>query len=208
MTADRSHISTLGALVAVQFLSWAGMFCMWIYAVPVIAGDIFHAGANPARYGTALAVVGGCYALYAILAASLAFVMPTVLARFGVRVTYGAGLLVGACGIGALGLIGQVWWLIPAFVAVGVGWSGITNIPYGIVAHAAPEGRGAHLMRVFSFSTVAPQITMTLLMAFIGPRLTEDTTYYVMLAGGAMMAAAGLLVLAVGGRFGVSHEEW
>ena len=63
-------------------------------------------------------------------------------------------------------------------------------------------------MRVFSFSTVAPQITMTLLMAFIGPRLTEDTAHYVMLAGGAMMAAAGLLVLAVGGRFGVSHEEW
>jgi len=208
MTATHTPAATLGALFVVQFLSWAGMFCMWIYAVPVIAGDIFHAGTDPARYGTALAVVGGCYALYAILAASLAFVMPALLSRHGVRLVYGVGLLVGACGIGALGVIGQVVWLVPAFVAVGVGWSGITNIPYGIVAHAAPEGRGAHLMRVFSFSTVAPQVTMTLLLAFVGPRLTEATTHYVMCAGGVMMAAAGLLVLVVGGRFGVADEDW
>ena len=199
---------TLVPLFAVQFLSWAGMFCMWIYAVPVIAGDVFRAEGNAARMGTAMAAIGGCYALYAILGASLAFVMPRALAKMGVRVTYAAALMVGACGIGALGVIDQSIWLIPAFVAVGIGWAAIGNLPYAVLSAAVPEGKGAHLMRVFGFSTVAPQAICTLLLAFVGPRLSPGDTHYVMLAGGALMAGAAVLVLIAGGHFTVHDEEW
>jgi maltose/moltooligosaccharide transporter len=208
MTPARSPLATLVPLFAIQFLSWAGMFCLWIYAVPVIAGDVFHSGSDPARYGTALATVGGCYALYAILAASLAFALPRALAQFGVRWVYGVGLLIGAAGIAALGMIDQVALLIPAFIAIGIGWSGVCTIPYGIVAAVAPEGRGAHLMRVFGFSTVVPQASMTLLLAFVGPRLTVASEHWVMVAGGGLMAAAGVLTLVIGGRFAVEQDEW
>ncbi len=208
MTADRSLFKTFVPLFAVQFLSWGGMFCMWIYAVPVIAGDVFQGEANPARYGVALAAIGGCYALYAILGASLAFVLPQALDRYGVRTVYSLALAIGACGLASLGVITRSLWLVPAFLAVGASWCSMSNIPYAVASAAAPPGRGAHLMRVFAFSTVAPQVTMTLLLAFVGPQLTAATTHFVMLGGGALMAGAAILALAFGGNFSISQEEW
>ena len=208
MTTPPSLSRILIPLFAVQFLSWAGMFCMWIYAVPVIAGDVFRAEGNAARMGTAMAAIGGCYALYAVLGASLAFVMPRVLAKLGVRITYALGLASAGCGIASLGVIADSWWLIPAFVAIGIGWSAICNIPYSILSAVAPEGKGAHLMRVFGFSTVAPQVTCTLALAFVGPKLTPSDTHYFMLAGGALMASAALLVLVAGAPFTVHADEW
>ena len=208
MTAHRPVAHVLMPLFAIQFLSWAGMFCMWIYAVPVIAGQVFHAESDPARYGTALAAIGGCYALYAILGAGLAFAMPLVLARWSVRRIHGLALAIGAGGIGALGAITQGAWLVPAFIAVGVGWCSLSNLPYAIVSAAAPEGRGAHLMRVFAFSAVAPQVAMTLLLAWVGPRLSAADMHEVMFAGGTFMAGAAALTFAFGGRFRVSTEAW
>ena len=208
MISARPLSTTLAPLFVIQFLSWAGMFCMWIYAVTVIAGDVFHVEADPVRYGTALAGIGACYALYAILGASMAFVLPSALQRFGVRIVYGFALAIGACGIGALGVITKTIWLVPAFMAIGVGWCGMSNIPYAVVSNAAPEGQGDHLMRVFGFSTVVPQASMTLLLAFVGPRLPSASTHLVLVGGGVLMASAALVAMVVGDRFAVSTDKW
>ena len=53
--AQRSILQSLGPLFLVQFLSWSAMFCLWIYGVPVIAHDVFHAEAGSPQYGAALA---------------------------------------------------------------------------------------------------------------------------------------------------------
>lgn len=200
--------ATIAPLFAIQFLSWAGMFCLWIYAVPVISAQIFHSDADPARYGLALAAIGGCYALYAILGAGLAFALPRALARWSVRVVYGLALAIGACGLASLGFVTREIWLVPAFVAIGVSWCSMSNIPYAIVGAAAAPGRGAHLMRIFGFSTVVPQVTMTLLLAFIGPGLSARTMPAILIGGGGLMAGAAILTLALGGRFAVSTEDW
>ncbi len=193
---------TLAPLYAVQFLSWSGIFCLWIYAVPVIAGGVLGGDTS------ALAVVGGCFALYAILGASLAFLLPRALARFGLRWTYGLALLTGAAGIGSLGAIAQPLWLIPAFVALGVAWCAMSNIPYAVVSAVAPPGRGAHLMRLFAFSTVAPQVVMTLGLASLAPRLAGGAAHWVLIAGGVLMGSGGVLALGFGGRFRVAGEDW
>ena len=200
-------LRVLAPLYAVQFLSWSGIFCLWIYAVPVIAGGVLSGGEGGA-YGSALAVVGACFALYAILGASLAFVLPRVLARFGVRLTYGLSLLTGAAGIGLLGAIAQPIWLAPAFAALGVAWCAMSNIPYAVVSAVAPPGRGAHMMRLFAFSTVAPQVVMTMALALLAPSLAGESAHWVMVAGGVTMGAGGLLALLFGGRFSVAGDDW
>ncbi len=63
-------------------------------------------------------------------------------------------------------------------------------------------------MRIFGFSTVVPQVTMTLLLAFIGPGLSARTMPDILIGGGGLMACAAILTLALGGRFSVSAEEW
>ena len=206
--AQRSILQSLGPLFLVQFLSWSAMFCLWIYGVPVIAHDVFHAEAGSPQYGTALAAVGACYALYAVLGTTLAFRLPVTLARHGVRSIYAVALAVGAAGITGVALVEHAVWLIPAFIAIGISWCAMSNIPYAVVSHAAPEGSGAHWMRVFGFSSVAPQAVMTMLLALVGPHLTIATTRNVMLAGGALMACAATAAWLFGGGFTVSHDDW
>jgi maltose/moltooligosaccharide transporter len=198
----------LAPLFVVQFLSWSGMFCLWIYAVPVITQFVYGAPGDGASYRAGLFAVSGCFALYALLAACLAFALPRAIGRFGAGSVHGCALLTGAMGLASLGLVTRPVLLIPAFAAIGVGWSSLSNIPYAIAGAAAPEGRGAHILRIFGFSTVAPQIAMTLGLAAASRIWFGDAVNRVMIAGGAMMALAGVVTLLLRDRFNVPQDDW
>jgi maltose/moltooligosaccharide transporter len=200
--------SVLAPLFVIQFFSWSGMFCLWIYAVPVITQFVFRAPAEGAAYRDGLFAVSACFAFYALLAACLAFALPRAIRRFGAGGVHGCALLIGAAGLASLGLVTQPVLLIPAFAAIGVGWSSLSNIPYAIAGAAAPSGQGAHILRVFGFSTVAPQIVMTLGLVAASHIWFGDAVNRVMVAGGTMMALAGLLTLALRTRFDLPQENW
>ena len=188
-------------LFAIQFLGWSGMFCLWIYAVPVAVRDVFHTGMTGPGYRSALIAVSACFAGYALFAGVLAFWLPKLVAQLGAGTVHGVALLVGAVGIGVLGLIDRPALLPLAFVAIGVAWASIANIPYAIVGAVAPEERVGHAMRVFGFSTIVPQMVVTLALATLGEAWSGDAIGRVMIAGGAMMAAGGVLALACRRQF-------
>ncbi len=202
MPLPRSTRAVLVPLFAIQFLSWSGMFCLWIYAVPVIAR---LPSGDPHR---TLVVVSACFALYAVLGATLAFALPAAMQRFGVGATYGLAQMIGAAGLATLGIINRPILLIPAFAAIGVAWSCVSNIPYAIAGAAAPPGKGAEMLRLFAFSTVLPQVVTSLLLASVASEWLGDAVKPVMLAGGLSMALGGLLALVWRDRFTVAPERW
>lgn len=177
------------------------MFCLWVYALPVIA----RIARDPKD---AMLIVSGCFALYAMLAALLAFALPSLIARFGVGRVHGSGLLIGAAGLAVLGLAAVPLLLIPAFVSIAVAWSCMANIPYALAGAVAPEGRGAHTLRLFGFSTVAPQIVVSLCLAIGATWLFGEQIGRVMLVGSVMMAAGGILAVAFAGRLDVPISDW
>ena len=194
-------------LFAIQFLGWSGMFCLWIYAVPVAVRNVFHTGMVGPGYHDALIAVSACFAGYALVAGVLAFGLPQLVARWGAGGVHGVALLVGAVGIVGLGLIDRPSLLPIAFAAIGVAWASIANIPYAIVGAAAPDQRVGHVMRVFGFSTIVPQMVVTLALATFGEAWLGDSIGRVMIAGGAMMAGGGVLTLIYRRRFdGVSLD--
>jgi hypothetical protein len=130
-----------------------------------------------------------------------------VVARFGNGVTHGVALLIGGAGIASLGLIGRPAGLMLAFPLIAVGWASMSNIPYAIASAAAPEGRGAHFLRVFGLSTVIPQVAVTLGLAVFAPAWLSGSGA-VLIAGGGMMAAGGLLTLACARRFDLPTDPW
>ena len=177
------------------------MFCLWVYALPVIA----RVAGDP---GHAILIVSGCFALYALLATMLAFALPALIRRFGAGTVHGVGLLIGAAGLGSLGMATAPVLLAPAFAAIAVAWSCMANIPYALAGAAAPEGRGAHTLRLFGFSTVLPQIVVSLGLAIAASALFGESIGRVMLLGGAMMAAGGAVALAYRRRFDVPIADW
>jgi maltose/moltooligosaccharide transporter len=209
MTSDDSlnwrRIAPL--LFAIQFLGWSGMFCLWIYAVPVVVRDVFHASAGGSAYRSALIAVSACFAGYALFAGLMAFLLPRAVERAGAGVVHGVALLIGGGGIAALGLIDRPAWLPFVFVAIGIGWSSLANIPYAMVGAAAPEGHVSHVMRLFGFSTIIPQVVVTLAFALFGEAWFGDAVGRVMITGGALMAAGGAVTLLYRARFaGVSLD--
>ncbi|MDB5678727.1 hypothetical protein [Sphingomonas bacterium] len=208
MTTQHTPRQILAPLFAIQFLSWSGMFCLWIYAVPVITRFVLHAAPETMTYRSGLILISACFAFYALLGASLSFVVPGAVARWGNGLVHGIALLIGGAGIATVGLVTGPAGLAVAFPMIGVGWASISTVPYAIASAAAPEGRGAHVMRVFGFSTVIPQVVVTIGLAVIVPLWLGDAGNRVLVIGGAMMAAGGLLTLGWRRRLDLPIDPW
>ncbi len=190
--SDRSRIrAVLVPLFIIQFFSWSGLFALWIYAVPVVTHFVFAANAyDSAEYRSGLFWVSLAFAFYALLGTSLAFALPRFVSRWGHATVHATALSIGAAGIASLSVIERPLLLLPAFTAIGIGWSSIANLPYGMVSDAAPPERIGHYMRWFGFSTVIPQTTATFALAFITERWLGQATNWVMAVGGASMLIA------------------
>ena len=201
--------AALTLLFIIQGLSWSGMFMLWIYAVPVVTRFVLHADAGDgAQYRQGLVLVSACFAWYAVLAASLAFALPRLTARFGAGSVHGVALLIGGAGLASLARIDSAPRLFIAFTAIGIAWCSISNLPYAMLGALALPGKGAALIRIFGFSTVLPQVAVTLGLAIAGEAIFGTATNLVMLVGGGLMGVAGLLMLAVRRRFNAPLVEW
>jgi MFS family permease len=194
-------------LFLVQFFSWSGLFALWIYSVPVVTRFVFAATSYDSEaYRDGLFWVSLAFAFYALLGTSLAFVLPRFVHRWGHGLVHGAALLIGGAGIASLALIDRPLLLLPAFIAIGIGWSSIGNLPYSIVSAAAPPERISHYMRIFGFSTVIPQTTATFALAFATEHWFGQAINRVMGLGGASMMLAGLLTLAMRARLDMTSS--
>lgn len=187
----------LVALFVIQFFSWSAMFVLWINAVPLFAGRILHQATGGAQdLQPALVAVSLCFAGYAALGAAGTLVLPGIIARAGHGLTYGLALLIAAFGLALLALAQGPALLVPAFVAIGIGWSAIGSIPYAILGKLAPEGRGAFHTRLFAFSTVLPQAVTSLAIALFARQLFGPNLQRVLILGAGAMALAGVIALA------------
>ena len=188
--------SVLPRLFLIQFFSWSGLFALWIYSVPVVTRYVFAAtSTETTAYRDGLFWVSLAFAFYAVLGTSLAFALPRFVLRWGYARVHATALLIGGAGIASLALIERPILLLPAFTAIGIGWSSIGNIPYGIVSEMSPPDRISHYMRWFGFSTVIPQTTATFVLAFAVEHWFAQQTNLVMALGGASMMLAGVITL-------------
>ena len=191
-------------LFAVQFFAWSGMFVLWINAFPVIARSILHTPmTSEAGMRSGLIVVSVCFSFYATAAAVIAFALPRLTARWGEGVVLGVALLFGAAGLTGLGMIDRPLLLAPAFAGVAVAWSALGNLPYAIAGAAVHWTRISHILRIFSFSTILPQVAVSLGLAVFGSVLFGSATQTVMIAGGVSMGIGGALAILFRGRLRV-----
>jgi hypothetical protein len=186
----RASRAFMPVMFGVQFLTWTGMFMLWIFSLPLIAtllGEGQQLGAS-----VAIRWVGNCFAFYVTLAALINLALPAVSARLGKARTHGAALLVGGCGLGSMALVQSPAQLLFSFAAVAVGWASISSTPYTMVTDRVHDGRFARAMGIFNFSSVLPQVAVALCMAPLTEYLSPGTAIAM---GGLTMGAAGIAVI-------------
>jgi MFS family permease len=185
----------LPMMFVVQFLTWIGMFMLWIFTLPLVANLL---GSGEALGSSeAIRWTGYCFALYVTLAALINLALPKVYERIGKGRTHGAALLAGAAGLGSMALVHSPVQLLASFAAVALGWASISSTPYTLVTDRVEDGRYTRAMGIFNFSSVLPQVAVALCMAPLTERLSPASA---IAAGGVAMGIAGLLMLIVSWR--------
>jgi maltose/moltooligosaccharide transporter len=193
---------TMKQLAVVQFFTWLGLFCMWIFFVPTVARHVFGA-TDPGSelYARGMEWGGLTFAFYSITCFAVAFALPRLAAATSRKMTHAIALVCGGVSLLSVYLIHDQYLLLLTMVGVGIAWASILSMPFAILAGALPANRMGVYMGVFNFFIVIPEILAALLF---GPiirtvfgRDNPNASLYMVMVGGVCMLIAALMVMRV-----------
>lgn len=189
---------TMRQLAPVQICTWLGLFCMWLYFPVAVARNVFGApDANSPLYQQGVEWAGVCFGAYSAVCFAFAFFLPVLAARIGRKLTHAVCLLCGAAGLVSVAVITQPMLLLLSMTGVGIAWASTLSMPYAMLAGSLPPGRTGVYMGIFNFFIVIPEIVAALGFGWVMNHLLDNNRLAAVVAGGAFMAIAALLVFRV-----------
>lgn len=198
VAAAKAMPITMKQLALVQMCTWFGLFCMWLYFGTAVATNVFGATdtADP-RYQQGIEWGGVCFGAYSAVTFLFSFFLPHLSKRFGPRITHMLCLLCGAAGLGSVAIISSPNLLLLSMVGVGIAWASTISMPYVMLSTSLPRNRIGVYMGLFNFFIVIPEIVASLGFGWVMNTVLENNRMAAVVAGGAFMALAALLVLRV-----------
>src|SRR3990172_3096148 len=188
--AMREMPKTMKQLAVVQFFTWLGLFCMWMFFGLMTSYHIFGArNEKDPLFADGQAWGGNAFAIYSITCFAVAFLLPP-LARATTRKTVHAiSLVCGALGLLSVYFINDRSILLLTMIGVGIAWASILSMPYAILSGAIPAARMGVYMGIFNFFIVIPEIIASfafgpIIRAVFGPD-NPNAPLFVVMAGGA-----------------------
>jgi len=189
-------------LAVVQFFTWLGLFCMWLYFAPAVGHEIFHGEPGTAAYQSGVEWSGVCLSAYSFFAFLVSFALIALARRgIGTKTLYATGLVCAG-----LGLISASFWtdyhyLLVSMAGVGIGWATILSMPYAMLADSIPAKKMGFYMGVFNFFIVLPQIVASALLGPVVRNLFGGHALPAVVTGGvSLLVAAAALSLVSGDR--------
>ena len=192
--AIRTMPATMRQLAVVQFLSWLGMFCIFLYFAVAVAHNVFGAQSTSERaYTQGVIWAGYCSGVYNAICFLVSPFLPSLASRIGKRGTHGVCLTAGAFGLLSIAFIHDKWLLFLPMIGVGTAWAGILSMPYSILAAALPANKTGIYMGIFNFFIVLPEILSSLLFGWIMAAVFHNDRMKAVITGGLCLLAAALL---------------
>jgi len=186
---------TMRQLAMVQFLTWLGLFCMFLYFAVAVAHNVFGArSTTEAAYTEGVIWAGYCSGVYNTVCFLVAPLLPALAARVGKRTTHSLCLLSGALGLLSVAVVHDKWLLFLPMVGVGIAWASILSMPYSILAAAIPSNKMGIYMGIFNFFIVIPEILSSLVFGWIMANLLGNDRMKALLVGGACFILAAILM--------------
>ena len=192
---------TMRRLALVQFLSWFGLFAMWIYTTSAVTSR--HYGttdAASAAFNEGANWVGVLFAAYNGFAALAALLIPLLARTIGRRWAHLFNLSLGGAGLISFLFIDDPKLLLLAMAGVGIAWASILSLPYAMLSGAVPPAKMGIYMGIFNFFIVIPQILAASVLGLVVRVVFDGESIYALAAGGALMILAGLATLRVDDR--------
>ncbi|HKP36215.1 MAG TPA: MFS transporter [Pyrinomonadaceae bacterium] len=201
-SAMREMPATMKQLAVVQFFTWLGLFCMWMFFGLMTSYHVFGATSEKdPRFTDGQAWGGNAFAIYSITCFAVAFLLPPLAKATSRKTVHAVALLCGAAGLLSVYFIQDKTILLTTMIGVGIAWASILSMPYAILSGAIPAARMGVYMGIFNFFIVIPEIIASFLF---GPVIkavfgtdNPNAPMFVVMAGGLFLGLAATSVLLV-----------
>ncbi|MCM3873645.1 MAG: MFS transporter [Pyrinomonadaceae bacterium] len=200
--AFRQIPQTMKQLAVVQFFTWLGLFCMWMFFGLMTSYHVFGApNDQSALFKDGQAWGGIAFMVYSIVCFAVAFLLPKLASATSRKTVHAIALICGGVGLLSAYFIQDKNLLLLTMVGVGIAWASILSMPYAILAGALPAARMGVYMGIFNFFIVIPEIIASFtfgpaIRALFG-RDNPRAPLYVVMAGGIFMLIAATCVFFV-----------
>jgi maltose/moltooligosaccharide transporter len=181
----------------VQFFTWIGMFCLWVYFSPAIANGIFHAKPGSVEMADSGAWAGFCFAVYNAVCFAFSFVLLKATKFTGPKLMHVLCLMTGAIGLVTIPFMQDKYALLFSMTAIGIAWASILSMPYAILTPSLPKDKVGVMMGLFNLFIVIPQIIASGVLGKIVESLFDNNPMSALVIGGVSMAIAALATLLV-----------
>lgn len=184
---------TMKQLALVQFFTWVGFYCMWLYSTAAIAENAYGTtDAHSSAFQNAGDWVGVMFTVYNIVSAVAAFLLPMLAKKISRTSTHLICLVIGGIGLISLVFIKDSTLLLIPMIAVGLAWASTLTMPYAILAGALPADKMGFYMGVFNFFIVIPQLIASFTVGPVVKHFFHDQAIYALVIGGVSMVIAGI----------------
>ena len=186
---------TMKQLAMVQFFTWFGLFCMWIYFIPAVATYIFGGIDHASPEYQAGAEWGGvCFSVYNGVAFAFAFLLLLLVRKFSAKGIHTTCLALGALGLISVAFANEAKLLLVSMFCVGIAWASILSMPYAMLANAIPGNKMGFYMGIFNFFIVLPQIAASLGLGLVMSVFLAGNSMNAVLLGGVSLLIAAFCV--------------
>ena len=199
---------TMKQLALVQFFTWFGLFCMWIYFIPAVATYIFRGvDHSSAEYQAGAEWGGVCFSVYNGVAFLFAFLLLLLVRKFSAKGIHTTCLLMGALGLISVAFLAEAKLLLASMFCVGIAWASILSMPYAMLANAIPGNKMGFYMGIFNFFIVLPQIAASLGLGIVMSVFLAGNSMNAVLLGGVSLLIAAFCVRFVDDDETLDEEE-
>ncbi|HET9787382.1 MAG TPA: MFS transporter, partial [Pyrinomonadaceae bacterium] len=193
---------TMKQLAVVQFFTWLGLFCMWMFFGLTTSYHVFGASnSTDTRFALGQEWGGNAFAIYSIVCFVIAFLLPKLAAATSRKTVHAVSLICGGLGLISVYFIQDKWILLVTMVGVGIAWASILAMPYAILSGALPPARMGVYMGIFNFFIVIPEIIASIFFGRIIRAIFGENSIaaplYMVIAGGVFLLIAAALVTIV-----------
>lgn len=185
-------------LALVQFFTWMGLFCMWIFFSVAVARNIMGATDTASKlYKDGIDLANNCFAVYNLVAFFAAMALLWVGRHFPAKWIHFFSLLAGGLGLASIGFVRNplvLQWV--CFSGIGIAWASILSMPYAMLSSALPANRMGVYMGIFNFFIVIPQILVAIVLSRVMEQFEGVNRLTAVVIGGVcMLIAAGFTLL-------------
>ena len=206
----------LWMLGSVQFFSWFGLFCMWVYTTTALREHTY--GLPPIeelKSSGEIAInsvlrkaqlkqsedlgdwIGILFGIYNAVSAVFALIMPWLASKLGKSRTHFVALILGGTGLILMYFMPDKYMMILPMLFIGIAWASILSMPYAMLAGVIPAHRMGVFMGIFNFFITLPQIISALFSGPIVKYFFDNNAIYALILGGIMMLIAAFLTLLI-----------